>query len=174
MLELDQREEWALNQTMHQLERRWNLIPIPDNSVYHAHDPLPLQAFFPAVRAAEKLTEGRRFLDLGCGMGTKLALMSCLGWQVAGIDKHLPYVEAARDLLPGVTVTHSDILEVDRIDADFVYMYRPGVSDETEEELERHIVPLLAEGTVLYLPYREPSFLGEPRSDGFFRWMWVI
>jgi SAM-dependent methyltransferase len=150
----------ALHGTMHRLERRWNLLPIPDNSVYHAYDPLPFWQFFEGIRIASAHTQGRRFLDLGCGIGTKLALMHGLGWEVSGIEQHLPYVEAARELIPEANVIHGQIEDLEDLEADLVYMYRPAVSEDLELELEHHVAEILSPGSVLFLPVRDGSTLG--------------
>lgn len=144
----------AVHQTLHRLERRW-LPPFPpDADVFYAYDPLPVAEFFPTVEVASALTSGRRFLDVGCGIGTKLALMHVLEWEVAGIDRHLPYLEIARDLVPEATLTHADLRDVESFDADLVFMYRPGVSDETAVALELHVAQRVSAGTLLFLPTR--------------------
>lgn len=150
---MEDREREALLGLLTRLERRW-VLPIPDATVWHAYDPLPFWLFLDGVRVAERMTDGRRFLDLGCGIGSKLALMHALGWQAAGVDRHRPYVDAARDLVPEATVEHTDIRDLHDIDADVVYMYRPARSDELEDELERHVLRTARPGTVMFFPFR--------------------
>lgn len=149
----EEAEREAIHGLLHRLERRWSL-PIPDASVWHAYDPLPFCHFLDRVREAERLTTGRRFLDIGCGIGSKLALMSALGWETHGIDRHLPYVEAARELVPEAKVEHADAFDVGAFDADLVYMYRPAVSDELEDRLEQHVLERVVPGAVMFWPLR--------------------
>lgn len=144
----------AIHETMHRLEQRWNLLPIPDLDGFHPYDPLPPAEFLPLLREASALTAGRRLLDLGCGIGRNLSIAFSLGWQVAGVDRHRPYVEAARELLPEAEIVEADIRALDRFDADVVYMYRPAVADEAEDALEAHVTAGLEAGTVLLLPTR--------------------
>jgi SAM-dependent methyltransferase len=144
----------AIHQTFHRLEQRWNVLPIPDNSVWHAYDPLPTTLFLSGLARAAELTEGRRFLDVGCGIGRNLALAHCLGWQVAGIERHEPYLDAAAELLPEATLVHADALSVEVFDADCVYLYRPARGDELAEILERHVLARLPVGTVCFFPLR--------------------
>ena len=139
---------------MHRLEQRWNVLPIPDADVWHAYDPLPPALFLPGLRQAAELTQGRRFLDVGCGIGRNMALAWSLGWQVAGIERHGPYAEAARELLPEADVYCEDAFDVDSFDADLVYMYRPARADAAEEWLEAHVLACLRPGTVCFFPTR--------------------
>jgi trans-aconitate methyltransferase len=143
----------ALYQLLSRLEARW-LPPVPDNSVFHAYDPLPLAIFLEGLAVVEQHATGRRFLDVGCGMGTKLALMHYLGWTVAGIDRHRPYVDVAREFVPEATVTCADAHDLPSFDADVVYAYRPCVSDEHEDSLERHLLARMKRGSLLWLPTR--------------------
>lgn len=152
-LTLNTEELNAITCTLFRLEQP--ILPsTPDASVYFAYDPLPIADFFSGVQIAVPFTRGRRFLDIGCGIGTKLMLMHYLGWEVAGIDRHEPYVKAARKLIPEASLTCADLRDVGSFTADFVYMYRPGVSDALEDALERHVISCLTPGTVLYLPLR--------------------
>lgn len=153
----------AVHQTLFRLEQRW-LPPTPDADVFFAYDPLPVAMFFPTIEVAAKETAGRRFLDVGCGIGTKLALMHVLGWQVAGIERHEPYAATARELVPEAAVTTTDLRDVELFDADLVYMYRPGVSDEMASTLECHVAERVRPGTLLFLPTRPlPSGIAAER-----------
>lgn len=160
----------AIHQTFFRLETRW-VGSLPDASVYFGYDALPIAEFLPSIQEAMRLTSGRRFIDIGCGIGTKLALMHCLGWQVAGLDRHLPYIETARELVPEADLIHADLREIDRFDADLVYMYRPGVSEELEAELERHVTERMQPANMLFLPDRDLDAI-----DGMVklsRWLWA-
>jgi SAM-dependent methyltransferase len=144
----------AVHQTMWRLERRWDPLPIPNAHVHHAYDPLPLALFLPGIRRASEFTSGRRFLDVGCGIGSKLVLMHYLGWETAGIDRHEPYLDAARELVPEADLTLADAFDLDSFETDVLYMYRPMVSDADEDRLEAHVLSRLRPGTVCFLPVR--------------------
>jgi len=147
-------EREALHSTFHRLEQRWNTTPIPDQTVSHAWDALPFWFFLDGLRQAAELTEGRRFMDVGCGIGTKLAIAHHLGWQVSGIEKHEPYARAARDLIPEASVQVVDAFDCETFDADVVYMYRPMRSDHDQERLETHVLAHSRPGTVMFWPVR--------------------
>ena len=151
---MDESEREALHSAMHRLEQRWLPRRVPRNDVWHAWDPLPFWEFLAGVREAAGLTAGRRFLDIGCGIGTKLAVMHALGWTVAGVEKRKRYVNAAAELVPEAVIVHADVLDVDRFDADLVYMYRPAVADELESRVEAHVLGRVTPGSVLFWPYR--------------------
>lgn len=51
-------------------------------------------------------------------------------------------------------MTTADIFDVDRFDADLVYMYRPARSDYLEERLEAHVLEHAEPGTVMFWPLR--------------------
>ncbi len=158
--ELGELEREAIHSLLHRLETRWH--DSFDSGPYHAWNPLPFWDFLDGVRAAEPYAHGRRFLDVGCGIGTKLALMHELGWDVSGIDRHEPYVEAARELMHERprSVTHGDAFDFEVFDADLVYMYRPMKSEDDTDALEQHVARRLPAGAVLFLPTRDVRPLG--------------
>jgi 2-polyprenyl-3-methyl-5-hydroxy-6-metoxy-1,4-benzoquinol methylase len=165
---VNQLEYEALHQTIWRLEQRW-VPPIPDASVWHAYDPLPWAEFMQGVRVAAEHAP-RTFLDIGCGIGTKLAFMYALGWRVSGIDRHQPYIDAAQELVPEATLFCADIREVTELPYDVIYMYRPAVSEELEQEVERHVVSHLEPGTVVFAPHRDLAHLGlEPLEHDVWR-----
>ncbi len=153
-MELGEREQEAIHSVFHRLETRWH-EPAHDDA-RHTWDPLPFWLFLDGVRTAEPQVRGRRFLDVGCGIGTKLAIMHELGWEVAGIERHGPYVKDAQELMherPN-SITHADAFDVPVFDADLVYMYRPMKSDDDEDLLEQHVLARVAPGTVMFFPTR--------------------
>lgn len=146
----------ALHQTTYCLERPL-AGPIPDASTFFAWEPLPWAIFLDGLRRAAPLVQGRRFLDVGCGIGTKLAFMHYLGWQVAGIDRHSPYIETAEKVAPFAQLTTADAFDVQEFDADLVYAYRPCVHEDLQLQLEDHLAAHMDAGAVLWLPCRPDS-----------------
>lgn len=155
-MEISPQELQAIYETFSRLEARW-VDGVPDNSVWHAWSPLPPHEFLPPVREASRLTEGRRFLDLGCGIGTKLAYMHALGWSVAGVEHHRPYFKCAEEMVPEADLTCGRIQDQESFDADLIYMYRPAVSLPDEEAIERYVFDRASKGALVFLPARPDS-----------------
>lgn len=150
---MDPAELEALHSTTFRLEQAW--LPVaPPNHTWHAYDPLPWAEFLSGIRTAIAAADARTFLDIGCGIGTKLAYMYALGFAVRGVDHHQPYLDAARKMIHEAELEHADVRELDAIDEAIVYMYRPAVADELEDELEAHVARVLRDGAVLFLPAR--------------------
>jgi SAM-dependent methyltransferase len=154
-MNVNEQQMEALYQATYALERCL-MPPIPDATEFFAYDPLPWAIFLPLIEHAADLTEGRRFLDVGCGIGTKLAYMRYLGWEVAGIERHEPYAQAAR-VISEAEVAVADVFEVETFDADVVYSYRLGVTEETQGRVEAHLLGRMRPGAVLVLPTRPPE-----------------
>lgn len=147
----------AIYQATRRLEQAW-LPTIPSAHEFFAYEPLPWGQFIDLIEQASGLTEGRRFLDVGCGIGTKLIVMHYLGWEVAGVERHPPYAHAARLLVPEAEeVTPRDVFDIDRFDADVVYSYRLAVNDDRQAEVEAHLSAHMTPGSVLVLPNRHPE-----------------
>lgn len=113
----------------------------------------------PGIRVAAKYAP-RTFLDIGCGIGTKLAFMSVLGWRVWGIDRHQPYIDIARELVPEAMLECCDVRELTSLRADVIYMYHPAIAEELEQEVETHLATLMEPGTVIFAPHRNLAYLG--------------
>ena len=145
--------DWAeaIHQTILRLGARW--VPAFDGSAdFYDYIPYAMRDFVSGMDMAATATEGRRFLEVGCGIGTKLALMQVLGWQVAGIDRYEPYIRSAKELVPEADFVAADMRDVPFFDADVVFMYHPAVNDDVEAAMEKHLVDSVAPGTVLFVP----------------------
>lgn len=165
----------ALNLTLHRLEQKW-LPPYPDNKDSYGWESLPLDSFLAGIETAktylidrDRFWGNRLFLDVGCGIGTKLLIAHFLGWRVAGVELHAPYAEIARKLVPEASIITGDAFQHADFQADLLYMYRPRISDEGEAELEAHIASFLRPGNLWFLPHRVPPY-GTQLSNG----VWVM
>ena len=147
----------ALNVVLGGLEE--DLIPDerPGDTKFFDYHLLPVAEWGNSMEVARRaLVDARRywtgeerFLDVGCGIGSKLRLASAIGWKVSGIERWEPYANVARRAGFDVqTVEASDYLSY--FDFDLVYMYRLCVDIEAEEELVRLIVDRMAPGTLLF------------------------
>lgn len=159
-------ELYAAFNTMLRLEKRW--IPqVSGKGREHSfpYVPYPLGLFFSALQTArthfmqfdQERTEPRRFLDVGCGIGTKVVLACQLGWSGDGLDFVPEYVEAARELVTnGSRIFQANALQFGEYESyDLVYAYRPLMTDERMAELVAYICDNTRPGTLLYLPTYE-------------------
>jgi SAM-dependent methyltransferase len=141
--------EVAVGAAIANLEQRWLPEPHGIDGLY-GYVPLPLSEFLSGITSVDLSTPGS-FLDVGCGLGVKLVIMRSLGWRVAGIDIHQPYLDAAAELCPDADLTCADLRDTQSFDVDFVFMFRPAIDDAMERECETHLLERLEPGTVLFL-----------------------
>jgi trans-aconitate methyltransferase len=103
------------------------------------------------VLLIESMTEapGDRFLEVGCGPGTKMLLAQNLfGLQVSGFDRIPEYIAAARE--QGLDAEVADALAYDRYDQfDIVFLNRPCRDQVLERALERQVWSKMRRGSVL-------------------------
>ena len=142
-----------LSAVIDRLERGW-LPDSPQLDGLYAWEPLPLHQFLEGLDVASVVPPGR-FLDVGCGIGTKLLIASQYGYEVSGLELRPEYLEAARRLVPEARLIQGDAMEFEGYgEFDFLYCYRPFVDDEQEDELERRMLVQLKVGAWIYLPHR--------------------
>lgn len=122
--------------------------------MFYGYEPLPLAPFIAALEIARSLIPNGRFLDVGCGIGTKLLLAHYLGWaDVTGVELRPEYAGPARRLMPEATIVEADAFGWDGYNEfDVVYSYRLCVPDDLEIALEERIASLCRPGTLLILP----------------------
>lgn len=158
---MDERALEALHRALWRLERRW-VGDIPEAHVNFAYEALPPAIFLPPLLVAAGYVEGREFLDVGCGIGRNLVLAHYLGWRVAGVDIHRPYIEAAKELVPEAELLHSDAFNVSFFDADVVFVNRAMVSAEAQARLQDHVIRRMRPGSLLMLGTTDPPVDLEP------------
>lgn len=145
------------NELLQQLIRALEEAHLPvheiDDGVRFGYIPLNPIEFLATLRQAEALTEGRRFLDVGCGIGSKLYLARQLGWQVFGVELNPAYAQIARRLAPGAMIAECDAGGYQDYSAfDLVYAYRPAKDDTLCIGLEQTLIRAIRPGALLWLP----------------------
>lgn len=120
---------------------------------------------YPLSRLGQVLTQVRKeilfetFLEIGCGVGTKLVLVQRLfNIPTVGFDRKTAYIDSANALIQAqncafdVKAFVADALEWDHyVHFDCVFLNRVIADWDTEVSLERHVAAELKPGAVLIL-----------------------
>ncbi len=110
----------------------------------------PLAAAFEACVALRGRPRSQvRFLEVGCGIGTKTAIARLAGLPSTGIDLRPGYIELARELYPDCRFECANALDFNYADFDLVYYHLPLIGDDAMYELERRILTQLPCGGML-------------------------
>ena len=129
----------------------------PSKSQFYEWFPLPLAEWGTSMELAQRtLIEERhywsgdeRFLDVGCGIGTKMRLAELMGWSASGLEYWEPYAQVARGHGLDVTVTEASGFEgYDTFD--LVYIFRLCVELDDEAALTAHIASRMRLGALLF------------------------
>ena len=111
-------------------------------------EPSDIDVFARLLFAAWNVTPGRRFLEVGCGIGTKMALAESVGFNAHGIEI-LPDL-VAEALREGLNVVEADArFWRGYADFDTVYVNHPLLDQTAEQEFERELHRVMKPGSVL-------------------------
>lgn len=143
-----------------------------DNSFQYV--PLPINEFLFYIEYSSNLFEETKkldpksnvnFIDVGCGIGTKLVLVSDLFRKVTGIEINSDYSKISRILArtrQNINVITKDALKFKKYkDFDIIYFYRPFRSSILQEKLENKIFEESKEGCIMVFVYMEGIKLPE-------------
>jgi SAM-dependent methyltransferase len=136
-------------------EREWMLVGDRRNKIT-----LPWMPFQPAEFTAIMFdvmaeTNGPKFLDVGCGIGTKMMIAEALyRLDVYGIEIDEPMARLAASHWSGKNVVYNhDALasscKAFYTDADIIWLYRPFRDPDTESRLEDLITENMKPGAIL-------------------------
>lgn len=136
--------------------------------------PLSIRGFEQLIRVAYRLLliQGRlkdaRFLDVGCGGGSKVLAASAYFSQCHGMEYDRDYARAGQTMIETTNadtchVFHGDGLTFDGYDDyDVIYFYRPLYKDDLLEKMEDRVFSNVRRGTVILAPYTAAL---APRKD---------
>jgi hypothetical protein len=144
----------AVQEVLERLEAQLT-PPTPLDEDWYGWVPLRLPYFVHGMLIArDVLGSGfHRFLEVGSGIGTKLALARVMDWQPYGIERYLPYLEVCRRVFPHVNAEegNAETFE-DYGDFDLVYMCRVAPDDRRQEAITCRAAELMRSGAVLFAP----------------------
>jgi 2-polyprenyl-3-methyl-5-hydroxy-6-metoxy-1,4-benzoquinol methylase len=103
-------------------------------------------------------------LDVGCGNGSQLAIpLAASGYQVTGVDPHLPSIERGRNFGPAINFIHGSLSELPPRKFDCVVISEVLEHLDTPEVLLASALPYLAESGILIITV--PNGYGEFELD---------
>jgi trans-aconitate methyltransferase len=135
--------------TATRLEKTWSgKIPGTDPR-YLPFMPFSIPAFIALLAEALPEAPGSRFLDIGCGPGTKMLIAQDLfGLHAVGIDRVPEYVTAAR--LLGLNASEADAADYGNYAGyDILWFYRPIRDPGLQAALEKTVWDQMAPGAVV-------------------------
>lgn len=144
-----------------ELERVWlKKVPEADDERHIPWVPFPIPEFITLCAAAVTEAEGDNFLEIGCGIGTKMLLASTIfGLEAFGFDRNPAYVEQAQRL--GLRVSEADARTWKGYgDYDILWFNRPYRDPAEQAALEARVWAEVRPGAVVMcanLEHRPPS-----------------
>jgi 2-polyprenyl-3-methyl-5-hydroxy-6-metoxy-1,4-benzoquinol methylase len=103
-------------------------------------------------------------LDVGCGNGSQLAIpLAASGYQVTGVDPHLPSIERGRYLAPGINFVHGALSKLPPCKFDCVVISEVLEHLDKPEVLLARAIPYLADSGILIITV--PNGYGEFELD---------
>lgn len=111
-------------------------------------EPYPATSFVNLLTVAMSVNHGK-FIDVGCGIGTKVRIAEFMGLEAYGVELFAQYVEEARSI--GVNVQAYDIREdgFDYSQYGIIYINHPLRDTHAQDLLEYRIQDQMDPGAVL-------------------------
>lgn len=151
----------ALSVAVERLEGAWLPAELPLHEEFFPYQPTPMPDFIADLEIALTRATGRRYLEVGCGLGTKMVIAQAAGLEVHGIEAREQYAAMARYLCPEAKVEIADARYYGAYAAfDIVFCYRPLISEKGTAALEDFLDAEMRPDAVLILPYRGMYRLG--------------
>jgi SAM-dependent methyltransferase len=150
----------AIGLVVERLEAAWLPAVLFGDPDMHAYEALRIDQFARMLAIAREHAIGRRYLEVGSGIGTKLVLAKAAGFEVTGIEAREQYAAVSRYIAPEAVTVVADARGYLYREWDVVYSYRPLISNAAEEALEQWISSQLPAGAVWIHPFRSLLELG--------------
>lgn len=117
-----------------------------------------------------------RFLDVGCGIGTKVSIARSIGFEASGIDISADYIRVAEEVFPDCQFQVANALEFDYQSFDVIYLYVPLADRELMTQLESRIIGQIASGSLIIAPRftgqtTRERIVESKEAEGMARWM---
>ena len=126
---------------------------------------MPIQRYEILLTAANRVctvlnrTTPQRFVDVGCGGGTRVFVASRYFPYADGFDYDMGYVEAGQDTMKAIGASQSEIFYANALTYegydtyDIIYFYRPLRDEVLLAQMQQHIIRTARPGTILIAPY---------------------
>jgi SAM-dependent methyltransferase len=119
----------AVADVFDRVERAWYPNEVTNIDESWDYQAWPVDEFMIGLEVCAKIPlpdrPGLKFLDVGSGIGTKLALASAYGFDVTGVEFRPQYAAMTRFICPEAKVYGSDARMFDYAPYDLIYAYLP-------------------------------------------------
>lgn len=123
-----------------------------------AYVPLETDTFIEMLTFIQKREKEKfqwmKFLDVGCGLGSKVWLANRMGMEAHGIDFCKGYVEMAKDIFDGecrITIKKKNALRFKEYDQyDVIYMYQPIANAVDMAKLMKRVATKMKPGAYFF------------------------
>jgi hypothetical protein len=147
-----QYENWsAIQELITVLENR--ILPSsPDKDEWFGWEPLPIADFMHGMAIVKNaLGSGtHRFLDIGCGIGSKVYLAKYLGFDAHGLERHDPYRTVAQDVFDVQTELGWAQEYSGYSSFSVLYCYSLTSDSELQSKLNHYITDQIPKGTIFF------------------------
>ncbi len=136
--------------TVRQIERQWQKkVDVGDQQMFTGWMPSDVAQYLVLLIEAIAEAPGKKFLEIGCGPGTKMMLARDLfGLDVTGFDRVTEYVAAAKE--QGLDAWQCDAFDCQAYGKfDIVFFNRPFRDRPTQAKLEKQVYSKIRRGAVV-------------------------
>lgn len=136
----------------------------------YTYIPLNIDAYLEQLKAVNSLLRARKsdnftpsFIDVGCGIGSKLYLAGANSFKLFGLDIDRSYIRAAKKLNPSATLYWKDGRKHDYSPYDVIYFYCPMCNHNLQKELEAKIYSTAKKGAFILANLKQTPDKEDPQ-----------